>query len=248
MFGAGAPHQLLTAVRSAAVPPVAPARAMGEGGNGPANRNDAAPGRERSEDRFGPAVTLAVRSAGTGSNSGQSGELPPEEQKMVEELRARDREVRTHEMAHLSAGGQYASGPSYTYQMGPDGRRYAIGGEVQIDTSPEKDPEATIRKMEIVKRAAMAPAEPSAQDVKVAQLADRQLNEARREVSRQRSEEMQAGGQADGQADEEVERPGRHSGVSRHAAAVSAYDGASRLFVQAIGVGAGPGERANGLF
>lgn len=247
MFGAGAPHQLLTAVRSA-VTPVVPVRAVA-GEPASAERNGAVPGRERSQSRFGPAVTLAVRSgAGSGSGSGagseaRSGELPPEEQKMVEELRARDREVRAHEMAHLSAGGQYASGPSYTYQMGPDGRRYAIGGEVQIDTSPESDPEATIRKMEIVKRAAMAAAEPSAQDAKVAQLADRRRNEAQQEINQRRSEEMQASLGGD--------KPER-SDASRHAAAVSAYDDASRLLTQAVdpGTGASPGSggRITSLF
>ena len=59
-------------------------------------------------------------------------------------------------------------------KLGPDGNRYAIGGEVSIDVAPvDGDPEATIAKMEIVKAAALAPAEPSAQDRKVAAIAER---------------------------------------------------------------------------
>src|SRR5712692_3393491 len=59
-----------------------------------------------------------------------------------------DRHVRSHEQAHLAAAGQYArGGPSYQYQTGPDGKQYAIGGEVSIDTSPiPGDPAATAQK------------------------------------------------------------------------------------------------------
>ncbi len=120
-------------------------------------------------------------------------ELSAEEQRQVEELRARDREVRAHEQAHISAGGRYVrSGASYHYQTGPDGKKYAIGGEVSIDTSEEKDPKATIRKMEVVRKAALAPARPSAQDRSVAAQASRKMAEAAAELAK-----MQAEGEAD---------------------------------------------------
>lgn len=85
------------------------------------------------------------------------------------ELKARDREVRAHEAAHQAVGGQYAGAISYVYERGPDGAQYAVGGEVSIDTTPvEGDPQATIEKMRTVRAAALAPAEPSAQDRAVA--------------------------------------------------------------------------------
>lgn len=112
------------------------------------------------------------------------------EEKQVEKLAQRDREVRAHEQAHARVGGAYASAPSYTFQQGPDGKRYAIGGEVQIDTAKERTPEATIRKMQIVIRAATAPAEPSSQDLKVAQQARSQLSEAQAELRQQKAEEL----------------------------------------------------------
>ncbi|MEM7577628.1 MAG: putative metalloprotease CJM1_0395 family protein, partial [Planctomycetota bacterium] len=94
----------------------------------------------------------------------------------------RDREVRTHEMAHKNAAGQHAtSGPTYSYQTGPDGQKYAVGGSVGIDLSPEDTPEATIKKMEVVRRAALAPAEPSSQDRKVAAQASQIAAQARQE-------------------------------------------------------------------
>ena len=56
--------------------------------------------------------------------------------KLVRELQQSDAEVRRHEAAHAAAGGEFAGAPTFTYQTGPDGKRYAVGGEVSIDTSP----------------------------------------------------------------------------------------------------------------
>ncbi len=97
------------------------------------------------------------------------GQLDEKERKEVEKLREIDRKVKAHEMAHLIAGGPYVrGGPYYKYVTGPDGKRYAVAGEVKIDTSEEKDPEKTIQKMEVVKKAALAPADPSPTDRRVA--------------------------------------------------------------------------------
>ncbi|ODS24273.1 hypothetical protein AB835_04400 [Candidatus Endobugula sertula] len=92
-----------------------------------------------------------------------------QEQEVIHQLAARDREVRNHERAHAAVGGQYASSPRYEFQRGPNGVNYAIGGEVSMSTSPVSgDPQSTIEKAQIIKRAALAPAKPSAQDRKVA--------------------------------------------------------------------------------
>ncbi|WP_294948452.1 putative metalloprotease CJM1_0395 family protein [Sulfurivirga sp.] len=122
-----------------------------------------------------------------GKRRGQSDRtsLSPEAQRQLERLRARDREVRAHEMAHLAAAGGYAtSGMQLTYETGPDGRQYAVGGEVGIDVSPGRTPEETIAKMQVVQRAALAPAEPSPQDQRVAALAAQQMAQAAVELSR----------------------------------------------------------------
>jgi len=134
--------------------------------------------------------TLATASTATVPTGS---ELTPEEQQAVEELKARDREVRTHEMAHVLAGGAYVtSGPSYTYQTGPDGKGYAVGGSVGIDTSPvEGDPEATIQKMQTVMAAALAPVQPSGQDLKVAAAARQAEAKARAELVRSQTEQQQ---------------------------------------------------------
>jgi hypothetical protein len=113
------------------------------------------------------------------------------EQQQLSELKQRDAEVRAHEQAHASLGGQYASSPHYEYERGPDGRRYAVGGEVLIDISKSSTPEETIRKAQQVKAAALAPAEPSAQDLRVATEATQIALEARTEIARNNAEEAQ---------------------------------------------------------
>ncbi|MDO9104744.1 MAG: putative metalloprotease CJM1_0395 family protein [Methylovulum sp.] len=97
-------------------------------------------------------------------------QLSEVDQKIIQQLKKRDTEVRAHELAHLAAAGGIArSGASFEYQQGPDGISYAVGGEVNIDTSAVAgNPDATLRKAYTIKSAALAPAQPSAQDLQVA--------------------------------------------------------------------------------
>lgn len=112
-----------------------------------------------------------------------------QEQDVISQLAARDREVRAHEQAHAAVGGQYAGSPTYSFQRGPDGVRYAVGGEVSIDTSKAATPEETIRKAQVVRQAALAPAEPSPQDRRVAAEASQIQAEAVLELRTQQVEE-----------------------------------------------------------
>ncbi len=127
-------------------------------------------------------------------------ELSAEEKKQVADLKKRDREVKAHEAAHMAAGGGYVrGGASYSYQAGPDGKRYAVGGEVSIDTSAEDDPNATIRKMQTVRSAALAPANPSGQDRSVAAAASAMEAKARQELHTKKEPE---GNSADKKSEE----------------------------------------------
>ena len=155
-------------------------------------------------DGIDNAVKGSDSEDGTGDEANTSGEptaksttgkeLSEEEQAEVEDLKERDQEVRTHEQAHKSAGGQYAAAPTYSYERGPDGKQYVTDGEVSIDIGEESDPQDTINKMQVVKRAAMAPAEPSAQDRRVYAEASQKEAQARQELNEQKAEEEQAGG------------------------------------------------------
>ncbi|MFT7623945.1 MAG: hypothetical protein ACI9WU_003131 [Myxococcota bacterium] len=125
------------------------------------------------------------------ANNASSTELTQDQEAQVRELKTRDAEVRAHEAAHLGAAGGHANGgASYSYQEGPDGRRYAVGGEVSVSTSPVSgDPAATIQKARTIRAAAMAPANPSGQDRSVAAGATAMESKARAQMAEQRAEE-----------------------------------------------------------
>ncbi len=136
----------------------------------------------------------AAGTAETGKGTGTTGEteLTEEEQREVENLKSRDQEVRAHEQAHLSAAGNLAtSGAHYEYENGPDGKRYAVGGEVNISLREGDTPSETIRNAQQAERAALAPANPSTQDRKVASEAAAMINEARQEELQQGSASAQ---------------------------------------------------------
>jgi hypothetical protein len=115
-----------------------------------------------------------------------------QDQKEVQELRSQDRKVRAHEQAHKGVGGAETGPVSYTFTTGPDGKSYAVAGEVPIDVSPvEGDPDATIQKMQRVRAAALAPTEPSSADRQVAAKAQQVAREA------QAQKQQESGGQLD---------------------------------------------------
>jgi len=113
--------------------------------------------------------------------------LTQQELKEIQSLKSRDREVRAHEAAHLAAAGELAQGgATFSYQRGPDGVRYAVGGEVKIDTAAvQGDPVATLEKAQRIRAAALAPAQPSSQDLNVAAQAAQLAVQARAEISQQ---------------------------------------------------------------
>ena len=115
--------------------------------------------------------------------------LTDEQQREVQELAKRDAQVKAHEQAHVAAAGPlYRGGPNYEYETGPDGKRYAIAGNVQIDTSPGRTPEETVTKAAQIRRAALAPADPSSTDQTVAAQASRMEAQARQELAEESPE------------------------------------------------------------
>ena len=117
-------------------------------------------------------------------NAGQKniGELSMEEQRIVTELQAADTNVRAHEAAHMAAGGGLTSPASYTYERGPDNKMYAVAGEVGISTGEGNTPQESLNKAQTIRRAALAPADPSPQDLKVAAQAASMEMSARAEI------------------------------------------------------------------
>lgn len=164
------------------------------GANASAARSSA-----QGEDLFGPAYvretgakeeevltvyTSDARMAGSlkKKEKGVDGkELSEHDEALLQKLQARDAKVRSHEAAHVMAAGGQASSPTYTYQTGPDGKRYAIGGSVNISIMTTGDSEADARRAKKAYRAAMATGEPSSRDMQTATLAQEMSARAMRE-------------------------------------------------------------------
>ena len=145
------------------------------------------------------------------------------EQAEIAELAATNRKVRAHEQAHASVGGVYAGSPSYTYKTGPNGVRYAVGGEVSIDLSPVPgNPEATLRKAEQVARAALAPTDPSPTDRRVAQAANALAAKARVDIARANAEQAQQFRGASENDEEQGPQPFNRAGISLRGGMLSA--------------------------
>lgn len=138
---------------------------------------------------------------------GGATQLTPEQQQEVNRLKAIDRKVRAHEQAHMAAGAGVTGGASFQFTRGPDGRQYAVGGEVRINVSSGQTPESTIERARIIQAAALAPADPSSQDRAVAAQAAMLESQARAELSRMKREEQS----------------GEASGGIRQASALQAY-------------------------
>jgi hypothetical protein len=172
---------------------------------GPSNRAAVIGGQAKpstgngSEQSGGGRSTADAAESGSGNQTPSGpGELTAKERRKVQKLRRIDAKVRAHEQAHLAAAGQYAQGgASFEYVTGPDGKQYAVGGEVSMDTSSAGSPKETIQKMRQVKRAATAPANPSSQDQQVAAQAAQKLAEARRKLNQQQFQENGSAGPAE---------------------------------------------------
>ncbi|WP_020407596.1 putative metalloprotease CJM1_0395 family protein [Hahella ganghwensis] len=165
-------------------------------------------------------------------SSQPAGQISDEELAVISELSSRDREVRSHEQAHLSVGGIYASAPQFSYERGPDGRTYAVAGEVSIDASTVPgNPDATIRKLEQVRRAALAPAEPSPQDRRVAAQANQGIIQARADLAEQQRTEAQ---------ESEEQREQQRAAAESDSSATDRRDSQSRAiqtYQELIGIG-----------
>ncbi len=171
--------------------------------------------------------------------------LSTEEQAQVQRLRTADQKVRQHEAAHQAAGAGLTGGANFQYVRGPDGRQYAVAGEVSINTSPAGTPEATLAKARQIRAAALAPADPSPQDRAVAAAASLMESQARAEISRKQQEQQDpvsgesqssSGGGANNPANNVSEVSSRSDSSSRGAQeAVQAYAATVQAVTEALG-------------
>ena len=215
-----------TAPENSGRPDISPTQAQ-------ANKGESAGAEQNSQanDASAAQAKAGNRSEGADNESKQQERIQEQQQKqdleLIRTLSQREAEVHAHENAHSAVGGQYAGSASYTYQRGPDGVNYAVGGEVSIDVSViPGDPAATLQKMQLVQRAALAPAEPSAQDRKVAALAAQQANQARAELATQSDNGSQQDSSEAVLAGDQQERSGITQNVSQSTSQASQQDSA----------------------
>ncbi len=220
----------------------------------------------RSEGRAGSERTAGVEPASeqeqrAAQQKAQQAQQQQQDQELIQRLAARDREVRAHEQAHASVGGQLAGSPSYEFQRGPDGVSYAVGGEVSISSGAvPNDPEATLANAQQIRRAALAPADPSAQDRAVAASAASLELQALAEIAQQHRDELKADSEADAErvaekqekdellAKEREELEARRAEADQDAAAIQdeSIDTQQNLLKRLQEIGAIPVESAPG--
>jgi hypothetical protein len=189
----------MTTIAASPIPPIAYG---GKAANGSVASSPATwrPSVEAAKTEAGPGQPERIAGEGTrarvaegdasrnAQNNALAEELTPQELRILDQLKQTDREVRQHELAHQVAGGAYTGSAQFQYEIGPDGQRYAVAGEVSVDYGPVTgDPRATIEKMNVVISAALAPAEPSPTDYKVAARARQYLLMAQLELSQQQT-------------------------------------------------------------
>ena len=185
-----------------------------------------------------------VQSNGTGETAAAASapadprRLSEEEREQVDEMQERDREVKTHEQAHVAAAAGLAGAPVYEYQTGPDGRRYAVGGHVDVKTSGSSNPDQALREAEAVKRAATAPADPSGADQAAAARASAEINRLKAEKT--------AGGGEDQEA-RNGDKPSARLNSQEEAGAANGY-GPGHLGAAAIHNGSSFGQQVLGAY
>jgi hypothetical protein len=137
----------------------------------------------------------------------------------VTELAQRDREVHTHEAAHQAAGGGLVGAACYSYQEGPDGRSYAIGGECPITIPASDNPSEMIDIAQRVRAAALALANPSGQDLAVANAAVQMEAQARQALAQQQAQQQAQPAPPTGQTPPSAQQPADSEASSGEAAA-----------------------------
>lgn len=119
-------------------------------------------------DGAAPQGARGATAAPGGAPAAGQGRLSEAQRQEVQELQQRDAHVRAHEAAHQAAGGDLTGPASFSYQVGPDGRSYAVGGEVPVQARSGRTPDETIAIARRVRAAALAPADPSPADLAAA--------------------------------------------------------------------------------
>ena len=77
-------------------------------------------------------------------------------ERVLSKFKSIDANTRIHEQTHAILANT-TTPIQYNYQMGPDGKMYAVGGNVRLDTSIPNNPKAAEQKLNELKKSATSP-------------------------------------------------------------------------------------------
>ncbi|HJE02454.1 MAG TPA: hypothetical protein K8U92_01095 [Aliarcobacter thereius] len=92
-------------------------------------------------------------------------------ERVLDKFKSKDAEVKAHEQTHASLG-TTTTPISYNYQVGPDGKLYAVGGSVRFDTSIPKDKEEASLKLDKLQKASSSVDDLSRADMAISSAAN----------------------------------------------------------------------------
>jgi len=164
-------------------------------------------------------------------------DLSREDRAELQRMQRRDQEVRQHERAHQAAAGGLAGAARLETATGPDGRQYAIGGEVPIDVSPGGTPEQTVQKSRRVRAAALAPNSPSGADKAIAARAQQLQFQAEAELREQRLQERETAIGRSRRPRSEAAEPARRNAPNRDRSNELAGIEAEEIGIRDVGFG-----------
>ncbi len=105
------------------------------------------------------------------------------EQERIRDLEERDKQVRQREEAHVRAAGLLAQGgPKYRYEIGPDGKRYAVEGHTEIKVKEGRTPEERLKNARQAERAAQEGGASTPQSARVLAEARQEADKAKQEI------------------------------------------------------------------
>lgn len=146
--------------------------------------------REEHSSRADPGVVVEISDRARAGHTGvpdDDGSTAYDDVELLR-LRATDRTVRDSGAAKLAVAGHLARGHRVDYRVGPDGHPYAVGSDVDVDTSPGPTPQQTLERAARVRRAALVGGA-SLDALGDVVAASRMLSSARLELARSRLDE-----------------------------------------------------------
>ncbi|MGE6513725.1 putative metalloprotease CJM1_0395 family protein [Lysinibacillus sphaericus] len=110
-------------------------------------------------------------------------EVKPQQRALISDLQQTEKNVRAHEQVYKAVGGDKTETFSYTQSTELAGKLNSSDEEVAITDDAGIAPDETLQILEQVRSAALAPVNPSSQDLRLAAFADAQIQQMQTKVN-----------------------------------------------------------------